>query len=152
MRLNSKKTLLIELKSLESVMVAVVVVQWSDDIVLLNAWWLYDCMWPLSPMWVVQSWWVKVALLCANAGVHGGDLFSRYEVEQTDPNLVVLRNGLLITIFQGNSVASQFSFVVVVVVVQIKRSNATVFVALPSAALPNYLYYARKKGTFALAF
>lgn len=61
-----QKTLLIELKSLESIMGAVVIVQSSDDIVLLNAWWLHDCMWPISPMWVVQSWWVKVASRFAN--------------------------------------------------------------------------------------
>lgn len=124
MRLSSfQKTLLIELKSLESTMMAVVIVQSSDDIVLLNAWWLHDCMWPIRPMWVVQSWWVKVASRFAN-----WRSFLTIRDGANRPDFGGTGIGLLITIFQGNSLAFQFSFVLVV---QIKRPNQLFLFRLP---------------------
>lgn len=124
MRLSSfQKTLLIELKSLESIMMAVVIVQSSDDIVLLNALWLHDCMWPISPMWVVQSLWVKVASRFAN-----WRSFLTIRDGANRPDFGGTGIGLLITIFQGNSVAFQFSFVLVV---QIKRPNQLFLSRLP---------------------
>lgn len=74
-------------------------------------------------MWVVQSLWVKVASRFAN-----WRSFLTIRDGANRPDFGGTGIGLLITIFQGNSVAFQFSFVLVV---QIKRPNQLFLSRLP---------------------